>query len=134
MSYTPTTWVDGETQVNAEHLNNLEAGVKQNADALDEIATARANGEFKGDKGKDATITGASATVDANVGTPSVTVTMGGTESARTFAFAFKNVKGATGAEGKTPVKGTDYNTEADKTEMVSRVLSALPTWTGGSY
>jgi hypothetical protein len=134
MSYTPTTWVDGETQVNAEHLNNLEAGVKQNADALDEIATARANGEFKGDKGKDATITSASATVDANVGTPSVTVTMGGTESARTFAFAFKNVKGATGAAGKTPVKGTDYWTSADKSEMVSSVLSALPTWNGGSY
>ena len=38
------------------------------------------------------------------------------------------------GADGKTPVKGTDYYTEADKTEMVSRVLSALPTWNGGSY
>jgi hypothetical protein len=36
--------------------------------------------------------------------------------------------------DGKTPVKGTDYYTEADKTEMVSRVISALPTWNGGSY
>ena len=41
---------------------------------------------------------------------------------------------GKDGADGKTPVKGTDYYTEADKTEMVSRVLSALPTWNGGSY
>ena len=42
--------------------------------------------------------------------------------------------KGDTGAAGKTPVKGTDYYTEADKNEMVSMVLAALPTWSGGSY
>ena len=35
---------------------------------------------------------------------------------------------------GKTPVKGTDYWTEADKQEIVQDVLNALPTWTGGSY
>ena len=41
---------------------------------------------------------------------------------------------GKDGADGKTPVKGTDYYTEADKTEMVNMVLAALPTWTGGNY
>lgn len=43
-------------------------------------------------------------------------------------------LKGDKGADGKTPVKGTDYWTEADKAEIVDDVLAALPTWTGGSY
>lgn len=42
--------------------------------------------------------------------------------------------KGDTGASGHTPVKGTDYWTDADKAAMVNDVLAALPTWTGGSY
>lgn len=46
----------------------------------------------------------------------------------------FDGADGKDGVDGKTPVKGTDYYTEADKTEMVNAVLAALPTWTGGSY
>lgn len=43
-------------------------------------------------------------------------------------------LKGDKGADGKTPVKGTDYWTEADKAEIVTDTLAALPTWTGGNY
>lgn len=35
---------------------------------------------------------------------------------------------------GLKPVKGTDYWTAADKTEIVNDTLAALPTWAGGSY
>ena len=42
--------------------------------------------------------------------------------------------RGADGSAGYTPIKGTDYYTEADKTEMVGLVINALPTWEGGSY
>ena len=29
MSYNPTTWVDGETPINASNLNKLEQGLKE---------------------------------------------------------------------------------------------------------
>ena len=45
-----------------------------------------------------------------------------------------KGDTGEPGADGYTPVKGTDYWTESDKAEIVDDVLSALPTWTGGNY
>ena len=38
---------------------------------------------------------------------------------------------GPAGADGKTPVKGTDYFTEADKNEMVNAVIAALPVYNG---
>ena len=41
---------------------------------------------------------------------------------------------GKDGQNGYTPQKGTDYFTNADKQELVTDLLNALPTWTGGSY
>lgn len=41
------------------------------------------------------------------------------------------SIRGAAGAAGATPVKGTDYFTDADKAEMVSAVIAALPVYAG---
>ena len=38
------------------------------------------------------------------------------------------------GMDGKTPVIGTDYWTEADKQEIVNSVIAALPDGTEVSY
>lgn len=48
-------------------------------------------------KGKDATITDVTASVDGTTGNPSVSVTMGGTASERSFHFAFSGLKGEKG-------------------------------------
>lgn len=87
----------GQIAAVAEEARDIAQSVRDDADA----------GKFKGDKGDSATITGATATVDNGTGTPAVAVTLGGTASARSFAFAFKNLKGDTGAAGAAGTSAT---------------------------
>ena len=64
----------------------------------------------------------------------SVSAITGGHRISITDKNSTKTVDVLDGSNGTTPVKGTDYWTSADKTEMVNSVLAALPTWKGGSY
>lgn len=89
------------------------------------------------------TISSASGTSSADLrGTNGTSVTVsnvsestasGGTNTV-TFSDGKKvNIKnGTNGTNGKNPVKGTDYFTAEDKTEMVNAVIAALPKYNGG--
>lgn len=121
-------------------MNIGSVKVRVNNTGLESVA--RTNGEdatvkimlAKGQRGDDGTtpVISATATVDGNTGTPSVEVTKTGTDEAPSFAFAFSNLKGASGeAENGLPSGGTtnqvlvkNSNTNFDA-KWVSKVASA---------
>lgn len=112
MAYTPTTWNDGDL-ITAEKMNKLEQGV-QNEQAGPE-----------GPAGAAAGFGTPTATVDANTGTPSVTVSTSGPDTAKVFAFAFKNLKGAKGDPGDQGPAGPSYTLPAATTSAFGGVKMA---------
>ncbi len=121
MAYTPTTWTDGDL-ITAEKMNKLEQGVQN--EQVGPQGPAGAAGAT-GPAGVSAGFGTPTATVDANTGTPSVTVSASGPDTAKVFAFAFKNLKGAKGDPGDQGPAGTSYTLPAATTSALGGVKMA---------
>lgn len=117
-----------------------------NKDTLDKLSVTNGKLQYngsdvglKGDKG-DTGATGAPGLKgdtgapgkDGKDGTNGITPAIG--TNGNWYLGTTDTSKPSRGEKGKTPVKGTDYWTEADKAEIVNDTLAALPKWTGGSY
>lgn len=96
----------------------------------------------QGERGKAGAAAGfgtPTATVDSNVGTPTVTVTATGEDTAKVFNFAFKNLKGATGAagaKGNTGTRGSKWSVGTGKPTSTDAIAGDqyLDTATGDVY
>lgn len=118
MTYTPTTWNDGDV-ITKEKLNKLEQGVQNEQEGP------------QGPAGASAGFGTPTATVDANTGTPSVEVTTSGPDTAKVFNFAFKNLKGAKGDKGDKGDQGSAGQTGAAGTDGKSITAIELTTTAG---
>lgn len=115
MAYSPTKWKTGDT-ITAEKLNKLEQGVQN-----EQVGPAGSDGA----PGASAGFGTPTATVDSNTGTPSVTVTASGPDTAKVFAFAFKNLKGAKGDPGAAGQDGVGLTGSAASIEAIAEPSSA---------
>ena len=131
------TFVSQSTDSNGRRVDNYRITMSDGTTSTFSITNGKdgtngTNGKdgTNGTNGKD----GVSPTINVSKSGSVTTITItdaNGTKTA-TINDGTNGTNGTNGKDGKTPVKGTDYFTSADKTEMVNAVISALPKYNGG--
>lgn len=104
----PAAEVDGlATQLNTMNgrIDTVTSNLATMQTTVENISTTPGGDGEDGAPGGFGTPT---ATVDNEVGTPSVEITASGPDTAKIFAFAFHNLKGAPGANGTNGTNGTN--------------------------
>jgi hypothetical protein len=152
----PDSWMPTASEVGAVPSSQLPAAINT------ALAQAKESGQFDGDKGDpgvtphigangnwytgdtDTGVKAQGAAGDAGRGIKSIVRTSGtgaaGTTDTYTVTYTDNTTStisvynGKDGTPGKTPAKGTDYFTDADKAELVTQVIAALPDASEVSY
>jgi hypothetical protein len=112
-----------ETEVTVVLEQAKESGLFDGKDGEDGHTPVKGVDYFDGENGND----GVSPTVSVSKSGKVTTITINdvvGTEIATVN-------DGKDGEDGYTPIKGTDYFTEADKQEMIASVIASLPVYDG---
>lgn len=143
VSYTNTQLPNAENVKTALDELVPKSHSHANKDTLDKLSDSNGKLQYngsdvglKGDKGADGKdgANGITPTIGANGNWYLGTTNTGKPSRGEKGDKGADGTNGKDGINGKTPVKGTDYWTEADKAEIVNDTLAALPTWAGGSY
>ena len=82
---------------------------------------------LQGPRGKPGKLTNVTASIDDTIGTPSVAVTLGGTEEERTLDLAFSGLKGEPGEGAVASVNG-----KTGTVVLTANDVGALPSTTSG--
>lgn len=119
MAYEKQTFVDNETILCAEHLNHIEEGI---AAAYEQAATPGKDGEDGAD----------GATFTPSVSASGDLSWSNNKGLANPSIVNIRGPEGPAGSDGKTPVKGTDYFTDAEIQSIVDQVVAQVGTGGGG--
>ena len=116
-------WCMGENgEMFALPVSELYSKFQQMVNALEKVLDEYIEQKKEEIRGPAGAIDNVTASVNSNVGTPKVTVLLGGTPERRKIDLKFENLK------GDKPIKGTDYYTQQEKEQFTTEMVGIVKT------